>query len=161
MHRINSGRARNCHIDKYIGSDFDKVVIVADNIEAIKDSANIGSDISKVSSNMDDINKVADNLDNYEISESQVLQQGQVIVNLTNLVAKASDFYVMGQLVDGDKLTQNIDYTVTGDKQITLVRSYPYQTTIEAIQKVRADDTLISKQEYTDLLNRVITLENK
>lgn len=160
--RVNSGRARNCHIDKYIGSDFDKVVTVADNINDVKTTAANIQDINTVAPHVDEIAQLADNLENYHINESFTLSSGQVVIDLTNLLAKASSLFISGQLVDRGRLHIDDDYSITGEKQITLKRSYPAGTSVEVLQNIRVDsDTLIGKTEYQDLLQRITVLENK
>lgn len=52
MHKLPSSKAPSCTVDKYIGTDFDDVQLVADNI----------SDIKNVGSNLQDIDTVIDNL---------------------------------------------------------------------------------------------------
>lgn len=60
MSKVNTGQASSTLIPKYIGSDFDKVVAVADNIEQVV----------VVSDNIEDVGTVADNI-NYvkEVAE--------------------------------------------------------------------------------------------
>lgn len=63
--------------------------------------------------------------------ETKVLAAGQVIVDFQRDVA-SSEFYVSGTTTDNTRLFAGEDYLVTGEKQITLLSSYPAGTKIHA-----------------------------
>ena len=71
--KVNSGQASSTLIPEYIGSDFDKVITVADNLNDVKTvSANINDvvavgnnilDVNTVAADVEDVTLVADNID--------------------------------------------------------------------------------------------------
>ena len=71
--KVNAGQASSTLIPEYIGSDFDKIVTVADNlndinlvlenINSVVTVANNIPDVNKVASIADDVTLVADNID--------------------------------------------------------------------------------------------------
>ena len=60
--KINAGQAPSTLVPKYIGSDYDKVKSVADNIEAVTEVADNLDHINTVESNLENIVTVVDNI---------------------------------------------------------------------------------------------------
>ena len=57
--KANSGQAPSTLIPEYIGSDFDKIITVADNINDVKTVSENITDVSTVADHILDVNKVA------------------------------------------------------------------------------------------------------
>ena len=62
MSKVNAGQASSTLIPKYIGSDFDKVVAVADNIEQVVVVSNNTEDVGIVADNINYVKEVAEDL---------------------------------------------------------------------------------------------------
>lgn len=62
MRKVPTSRAPDCTVDKYIGSAFDEVKIVADNIDDVKSAATVVGDISAIVPNLDNIKNCSDNM---------------------------------------------------------------------------------------------------
>ena len=62
MSKVNTGQASSTLIPKYIGSDFDKVVAVADNIEQVVIVSNNTEDVGTVADNINYVKEVAEDL---------------------------------------------------------------------------------------------------
>ena len=62
MSKVNTGQASSTLIPKYIGSDFDKVVAVADNIEQVVAVSNNTEDVGTVADNINYVKEVAEDL---------------------------------------------------------------------------------------------------
>lgn len=60
--KVNAGQASSTLIPEYIGSDFDKVITVADNIETVTEVVDNLTHIKTVESNLENIVTVADNV---------------------------------------------------------------------------------------------------
>lgn len=61
--KVNSGQAPSTLIPEYIGSDFDKVVIVADNLDAVKVTGENITAITNVNAALDSINTVNEHIE--------------------------------------------------------------------------------------------------
>ena len=61
--KINAGQASSTLIPEYIGSDFDKVITVADNIDDVKTVSTNITDVVAVGDNILDVNTVAADVD--------------------------------------------------------------------------------------------------
>lgn len=75
-------------------------------------------------------------------TERQTLAASQTIVNLASIVASGIAVYV-----EGVRLIETIDYTVTGPAQITLATSYPAGSVIHCYQNEALDS--IAGASYT------------
>ena len=62
MSKVNTGQASSTLIPKYIGSDFDKVVAVADNIEQVVIAGDNIEDVGTVADNINYVKEVAEDL---------------------------------------------------------------------------------------------------
>ena len=62
MSKVNTGQASSTLIPKYIGSDFDKVVAVADNIEQVVVVSDSIEDVGTVADNINYVKEVAEDL---------------------------------------------------------------------------------------------------
>lgn len=62
MSKVNTGQASSTLIPKYIGSDFDKVVAVADNIEQVVIVSDNVEDVGTVADNINYVKEVAEDL---------------------------------------------------------------------------------------------------
>lgn len=62
MNKAPTSRADDCSIQKYIGSAFDDVKIVADNIDDVKQAATVAADISSIVPELGNIKLCADNM---------------------------------------------------------------------------------------------------
>ena len=62
MSKVNAGQASSTLIPKYIGSDFDKVVSVADNIEQVVIVGDNVVDVGTVADNINYVKEVAEDL---------------------------------------------------------------------------------------------------
>lgn len=62
MSKVNAGQASSTLIPKYIGSDFDKVVPVADNIEQVVIVGDNIEDVSTVADNINYVKEVVEDL---------------------------------------------------------------------------------------------------
>ena len=60
--KVNTGQAPSTLIPEYIGSDFDKVITVVDNIETVTEVVNNLDHIKAVDGNLENIVTVADNV---------------------------------------------------------------------------------------------------
>lgn len=63
MSKVDLGNAPSCAISKYIGSDLEKVIEVADNIDSIKDITDAIVEIKQVEDNIGMLKVIGDNID--------------------------------------------------------------------------------------------------
>lgn len=63
MRKVPTSRAPDCTVQKYIGSAFDEVKIVADNIDDVKGAAQIADELQEIVPHLGDIEICADNID--------------------------------------------------------------------------------------------------
>lgn len=68
------------------------------------------------------------------VDETQSLAAGQTTVNLSTVGAMGSAVYVRGPDVDGGRLIETEDYTITDNSTIELVESYPSSTVIMIVR---------------------------
>lgn len=74
MSKVSIGQASSTLIPKYIGSDFDSVITVADNIESVKKVAIMDpADLGTVADNIDQVVAVGDNIE-YVVDVAEGLQ---------------------------------------------------------------------------------------
>jgi len=98
-------------------------------------------------------------------SEDITLTSGQLVVDFNDFIVAGAAFYVIGDNADNGRITETRDYTVTGDKQVTLLNSYPAGTILKAAQAVvdtlggsaSEDTVLTSGQTVVTFTNFTVT----
>lgn len=83
MSKVSAGQAGSTLIPKYIGTEFDSVVTVASNIEAVVAVANIDTEeLALIADNIDQVVAVGDNIE-YVVDVAEGLQ-GMPVVTFTS-----------------------------------------------------------------------------
>ena len=80
--KVNSGQAPSTLIPEYLGSDFDKVITVADNIETVTEVADNLDHIKTVDNNLGIINTVLSNIDEIATTSSNIEDVKSVATNI-------------------------------------------------------------------------------
>ena len=83
--KVNAGQAPSTLIPEYIGSAFDKVVTVADNIETVTEVADNLDPIKTVESNLENIVTVADNITDVGIVSDNIGYVKSVVEGIEGL----------------------------------------------------------------------------
>lgn len=141
MHKFPTNKAPSCAVDEYIGSDFDAVQAVADNIETIKGLGDAADGLADVVENLDELLKLANNLEAFQITEFKQLNYGQQDVVFEKVLPFAMSLYVHGPFVDRGMLFKDLDYDISSNNSIRLKRTYGAKTTLEAVQAITAETT--------------------
>lgn len=139
MNKQNFGKSSSCLVDKYIGTDFDKVITVSDNMDHVETVSTNIDDVKLTSQNMGDINTIVASLPTYQLSQIVTLSVDQTIVPFTKIVPIGSEFIVTGQAIDDGHLIINEDYEVFEGTKIKLFRSYPEGTQLKGFQVVHRE----------------------
>lgn len=139
--KIPSSKSNSCAIDRYVGTGFDAVEVVADNIEAIEDIAVAADGLAEIVNNLDDLVKLADSLEEFQVTEQFSLASNQTVVTFTDITTTALEVFIHGQLVDKGRLLAGKDYVVESPTTIRLKRTYPENTILLGIQILVADTT--------------------
>ena len=84
--KINAGQASSTLIPEYIGSAFDKVVTVADNIETVTEVVDNLDHIKAISDNLGNINTVSSNIDEVVVTSSNIEDVKTVSTNINDVV---------------------------------------------------------------------------
>lgn len=134
------GQSVGCTVNKYIGSDFDAVIDVAEHLDEIVEVSENIEDVKTVATNIDNINHVADNLENYQIDEVITLGSNQQVVIFKKLFIPMCSFSISGQMVDGTDLFNGEDYIVENNTTIKLLRTYPEGTVLKGLQAIYDTD---------------------
>jgi len=137
--KVTSGKSNSCAVDKYIGTGFDAVELVADNIDSIKILGPIINDLEDVVKNIDDLVRLANSLEEFQVTELFTLENLQTLITFNKLTTSAIEVFIQGQSVDASRLILNDDYIVESATAIRLNRTYPAGTKILGIQVVVAD----------------------
>lgn len=152
--------ARSCMVDEYIGTDFDAVKNVSDNIQTIRDISVAADDLDNIGDKLDSLVKLASNLETMQISEGFVLGENQQLVEVTKVVPEFMALYIRDQRVDSGRLFKNVDYSVLGATVFKLHRTYPAGTKLLAIQEITSEDHNAVIYDDKTVFNRtVVNLE--
>ena len=112
--KVNAGQAPSTLIPEYIGSDFDKVVTVADNIETVTEVADNLDHIKAVDANFGIINTVSGNIDEIVIIGSNIESVKSVAANIDSINTVESNLEnivtVTDNIADVVTVSDNIDY---------------------------------------------------
>ncbi|QFR59789.1 hypothetical protein VOWphi5012_005 [Vibrio phage phi50-12] len=127
-------------VRRYIGSAYDTVKTVAENINSVVPVGEHIDDVIKNATNMDDIVAVSNSLDDYRISEEFTLAKGQMSITTSKVVASACDVRIAHPDVDQDLLESGLDYTKVNSNKINFNRSYPEGAKVYLVQYVTKDD---------------------
>lgn len=136
MNKISMGQSVGCAVNKYIGSDFDAVIDVANNLEDVVTVSNNIEDVNVVADKIDEIKHVADNLVNYQVDELIVLGNNQQEVIFKTVFVPMCRFSIAGQMIDGTELYEGEDYVVVNNTSIRLLRTYPQGTILKGLQAI-------------------------
>lgn len=134
-----TNKSPNCNVDRYIGSDFDAVQAVADNLNIIKPLGGVADDLEKVVDNIDDIVRLADNLEEYQVTETITITPDQTLITLSKVIPTSMQLFLYGQHTDRGRLLEGYDYTVSSGNTIQLPRTYPEGTKLIAVQTIVAN----------------------
>lgn len=152
--------SQSCNIDKYIGSDFDAVKDVAENLQAIKDISIAANDLDVIGNNIDSLMKLANNLDSVQITELFTVTDSQQVITATKVVPQFMALFVRDQRVDSGRLFKNKDYEIVSASSFKLKRTYPEGTQFLAVQEITAEDAKkIIYDERTVFNRKVVSLE--
>lgn len=152
MSNLNNSTA--CQIDKYIGSDFDKVATVADNIEDIVTMADSIEGLEVIIQNGPELVELAKNLQEHQVSEVVKLKKGNRLVKFNNIYIIGSAIYLISKRADSRRLVEDEDYTIISNTVIELTRSFGSDVEIVGCQTVVADKGSINISDETTVMNR-------
>ena len=82
--KVNSGQPSSTLIPEYLGSDFDKVIIVADNIVAVTEAVDNLDHIKTVDNNLGIINTVSSNIDEIATTSSSIVADKSLVFHFPN-----------------------------------------------------------------------------
>ena len=137
----SNGRCNDTRlVRRYIGSAYDTVKTVADNIDNVVPVGEHIDEVIKNATNMDDIVAVSNALGDYRVSEEFTLVKGQMSITTSKVVASACDVRIAHPDVDQDLLENNLDYTKVSSNKINFNRSYPEGAKVYLVQYVTKDE---------------------
>jgi len=97
MRKVPTSRAPECGTQKYIGSAFDEVKIVAENIETVKDVADKLDDAIAILPYVEDIGIVADNIDAVLDAPNQANLAKEAAIYAHEMAGQAHDSSVVAE----------------------------------------------------------------
>ena len=112
--KVNAGQASSTLIPEYIGSDFDKVITVADNIETVTEVVDNLNHIKTVEGNLGIINTVSSNIDKIAVTSSNIEDVKSVVTNIDHIKVVESNLEnivtVVDNVTDVGNVSANIGY---------------------------------------------------
>lgn len=127
-------------VRKFIGSAYDHVKFVSENLDEIQEVAKLLESLVSVDEHLADINAVANALEDYRVSEVIELEEGQQTITTQLVVASACDIRVFHPKITPCLLDEGADYEKTESNVVTLKRTYPTGTKVMFVQYVTKDD---------------------
>jgi len=159
MKKVPSSKSNSCAVDKYIGTGFDSVEVVAQNIDTIEDIAPAAHALKNIADNLDEIVRLSDNLVENQVTEVREIYDNETIFKLSTVIPGAMELFISGPLVDRGRLVRNDDYVVESATSFRLLRTYPDGTKLVAVQTIVADGSNAVIYDDKTVFNRdVFTL---
>ena len=112
--KVNAGQASSTLIPEYIGSDFDKVITVADNIEVVTEVRDNLNHIKAVEGNLGIINTISSNIDEIIATGSNIEEVKSVATNIDPIKVVERNLEnivtVVDNVTDVGNVSANIGY---------------------------------------------------
>lgn len=112
--KVNAGQAPSTLIPEYIGSDFDKVIIVADNMETVTEVMDNLDHIKAIENNLGIINTVAADIEEIVAVGSNIADVKSIVTNMDHIKTVESNLEnintVADNIVDVVNVSANMDY---------------------------------------------------